>query len=341
MSSSASLPNSVLVHVGLDRLGDGLLKLPFVRGLRDVYPDARISWFAGKETSVYARSLAPLVSGLIDEVIEYGGVGIAPKELLGRRPLKDRRFDLVIDTQRIVWTSLSAWRIRHDAFISPAARFLLSSVKPPKGYKFPKAMQRQMLDLLEIASGRTLATPNGLALTLPDARRRDAAALLPSGPRYIAFAPGSGGRPKCWPLDRFIAVARHAETAGAVPVFLIGPQEQEWIGDIRQALPAARLPLQDGDGARAHGFDPLLTIALAERCAAAVSNDSGIAHMLAVGGASLVALYGPTVYEKFPPMTDRIEVVRAATFGAREMTAIPVDAVTAALDRLTAAVPAS
>ena len=341
MTTYLSVPNSVLVHVGLDRLGDGLLKLPFVRGLRAVYPEARITWFAGKETSVYARSLAPLVDGLIDEIIEYGGVGIAPKELLGRRPLKDRHFDLVIDTQRIVWTSLSAWRIRHHAFISPAARFLLSSVKPPSGYKFPKAMQRQMLDLLEIAAARTLATPSGLDLNIPEARRRDAAALLPSGTRYVAFAPGSGGRPKCWPLDRFIAVARHAAAAGAVPVFLIGPQEEEWVGDIRQALPSARLPLQDGGGAAAHGFDPLLTIALAERFAAAVSNDSGIAHMLAVGGAPLVALYGPTVYEKFPPMTDLIEVVRAEPYGSREMTAIPVAAVTAALDRLTAGAPAS
>lgn len=336
MKRTAAELESVLVHVGLDRLGDGLLKLPFVRGLRTAFPNARLTWFAGKDTTVYARALAPLVTYALDEIIEFGGVGLDPKELLRTRPLPERRFDLIIDTQRIVWTSLSAWRIRHGAFVSPAARFLLSSQKPPKGYTFPKAMQRQMLDLLEIASGTRFETPRRLHLELPEIRRRDALDLLPDGARYVGFAPGSGGRPKCWPLDRFIAVARQAAADGAVPVFLIGPQEEEWLTDITQALPNALLPLQAGDGAAQHGYDPMLTIALGERMAAAVSNDSGIAHMLAVAGAPLVALYGPTVYEKFPPMCDAITVIRAATYGAREMTAIPVDAVIAALQAMPA-----
>ena len=98
------------------RLGDGLLKLPFARGLRTAFPNAHLTWFAGKETSVYAGVLAPLVADVIDEVIEYGGVGLHPSETLKRQPLKDRRFDIVIDTQRIFWTSLSAWRIRHGQF---------------------------------------------------------------------------------------------------------------------------------------------------------------------------------------------------------------------------------
>ena len=93
--------HSVLVYVGLDRLGDGLLKLPFARGLRTAFPNAHLTWFAGKETSVYAGVLAPLVADVIDEVIEYGGVGLHPSETLKRQPLKDRRFDIVIDTQRI------------------------------------------------------------------------------------------------------------------------------------------------------------------------------------------------------------------------------------------------
>lgn len=325
---------SVLVHVGLDRLGDGLLKLPFVRALRAAYPNAKLTWFAGKDTTVYARSLKPLVDGIIDEVIEHGGVGITAKELIGPRPLKGRRFDLVIDTQKIFWTSLSARRIRHRTFVSPAARFLISDRKPPKDYKQPRAMQRQMLDLLEVATGKTYPTPARLDLALPQERITDAARLLPDGGDYVAFAPGSGGRPKCWPLENFIALAGEVAASGRTPVFLIGPQEEEWTAAIRNKLPTAMLPLQDGGGAATHGFDPLLTIALAGRLRAAVSNDSGVAHMLAVGGAPLVALYGPTVHEKFPPMTANIEVVRAQDFGGREMHLIPVDAVSAALSRL-------
>ena len=79
-------PNNVLVYVGFDRIGDGLLKLPFVRGLRMAFPEARITWLAGKEDSVYAGVLADLAEGQIDEVIEYAGIGVGPSELLRRLP---------------------------------------------------------------------------------------------------------------------------------------------------------------------------------------------------------------------------------------------------------------
>ncbi|MBO6518759.1 MAG: glycosyltransferase family 9 protein [Rhodospirillales bacterium] len=340
MTKSTGEIKSVLVHVGLDRLGDGLLKLPFMRGLKTAFPDVHVTWFAGKETTVYARSLKPLAQGLVDEVIEYGGIGDSPKELFGPRPLKDRHFDLVIDTQRNFWIALGVRRIRHRQFVSPAARFLLSTSKPKRGYKFPKAMQRQLLDLLEIASNRTFETPAVLALDIPSKYRDAAQRLLPVGTRYAAFAPGSGGRPKCWPLDRFIDVAKAAGDAGVTPVFLIGPQEEEWINTIRNKLPSALLPLQAEEG-RAFNYDPMLSIALGERLAAALSNDSGIAHMLAVAGTPLVVMYGPTVYEKFPPMSNDVTVIRAETFGSREMSAIPVDAVRDALLAQLAKAPAS
>ena len=87
---------SVLVYVGLARLGDSLLKLPFVRSLREAYPGAHITWIAGKDTSVYAGIMSPFVQGLLDEVIENAGIGLSPQELL-RRPLSGRYFDIIFD----------------------------------------------------------------------------------------------------------------------------------------------------------------------------------------------------------------------------------------------------
>jgi ADP-heptose:LPS heptosyltransferase len=324
-------PSTVLVYVGLDRVGDGLLKLPFARGLREAYAGARITWVAGKETSVYAGVMAPLVAGLLDEVIEYAGIGLHPSELLGR-PLGGRRFDLVIDTQRIFWASLSLWRVPHKTFISPAARFLLSSKKPPPGYRFPKSMQRQMLDLLEIAAGRPFPSPDRLDLDLDAGLHADAARLLPDGPVYVGLAPGSGGPPKCWPLERFIALARAQVERGRAPVFILGPQEVAWTAGLRDAVPQALFPLQ-GDGVEAaHGFSPLFTIALVKRLAMAVSNDSGVNHMLAIAGLPLVSLYGVTTPAKFPPMGADIAFLHAGDFGGREMSFIPVGAVIDAAD---------
>ncbi len=334
MASSATQPSSVLVYVGLDRVGDSLLKLPFVRGLREAFPAARITWLAGKETSVYASVMAPVVAGLLDEVIENGGIGAHPAEFL-RRPLDGRRFDLVIDTQRIFWTSLSLWRIPHRTFVSPAARFALSSRKPAKGYRFPKSMQRQMLDLLELASARTFATPDSLDLDLAPELLAEAMRLLPPGPAYVGLAPGSGGLPKCWPLANFIAVAREQTARGRVPVFVLGPKESHWMKELQGAVPAALFPLQEPGIEERHGFSPLFTIALSQRFRAALANDSGVGHMFAIGGRALVSLFGSTVPEKFMPMGKQLTIIRAGDYGGKEMRLIPVgpvlDAVEAAI----------
>jgi ADP-heptose:LPS heptosyltransferase len=329
----------VLVYVGLDRLGDGLLKLPFVRGLREAFPEARITWVAGKETSVYAGAMASLVAGLLDEVIENANIGNSPWELL-RRPLKGRRFDLVIDTQRIVWKTLMLRRIPHRAFVSPCAGFLLSSRRPPRGYRRPRSLQRQLLDLLELASGRRFATPARIEIDLDPGLVEEAKRLLPDGPVYVGIAPGTGGPPKRWPLANFLAIARAQLARGRVPVFVLGPMEKDWRAEIAGALPEALFPLQaEGVEAR-HRFSPLLTIALASRLAVGVANDSGVAHMFAVGGAPLVVVYGGPGPDKFVPVTDRLAILPAAQFGGWVVADVPVAAVERAAERLLAGEPA-
>ncbi|MBF0356834.1 MAG: glycosyltransferase family 9 protein [Alphaproteobacteria bacterium] len=318
-------PETILVYVGLDRVGDALLKLPFVRGLRAAYPKAHITWLAGKDTSVYASAMAPAVVGLIDEVIERANVGLDPMELL-HRPLAGRRFDLVIDTQRVALASLALMRMPCRWRLSPFAKFLFSSKKPPKGYKFPKTMLRQMLDLLELATGQAHPTPERIEVSIPEEMHGEAKRLLPDGSRYVGLAPGAGGKPKCWPLDRFAEVGRALAEQGLVPVFLLGPQEPEWQSELKAAVPGALFPLQEPGVAERFAYSPLLTIALGERLSAALANDSGVGHMLALSGSPLVSLFGPTSPAKFAPVSQRLTIVKAQDFGGREMNLIPVDA---------------
>jgi ADP-heptose:LPS heptosyltransferase len=325
-------PRSILVYVGLDRVGDSLLKLPFVRGLRQAFPQARVTWVAGKDTSVYASVMAPVVAGLIDEVIERAGIGLDPFELL-RRPLGGRRFDLVIDSQRVALASLALLRIPCRWRLSPFARFLFSSVRPPKGYRFPKTMLRQMLDLLELASGQTVASPAFIELPIAPALEDEASGLLPAGPTYVGIAPGAGGLPKCWPLERFAQLANLQRESGRQPVFLLGPAEIDWRDRLDGLAPGALYPLQAPGVRERHGFSPLFTVALGKRLAAAIANDSGVGHMLAASGRPLVSLFGPTSPAKFTPMTDRLVLVTAQGFGGREMERIPLDAALEALER--------
>ena len=122
-------PLSIGVYVGLDFVGDGLIKLPFIRSLRQVFPQAKITWIAGTHKSEFKRSLAPLVKGLLNEVIEeaeIGFIGVNEAKFSERikdlknffyPPLNKRKFDLLIDTQTHFLTSLIVRTIKHDYFL--------------------------------------------------------------------------------------------------------------------------------------------------------------------------------------------------------------------------------
>ena len=327
-ATAANFPSSILVYVGLDLMGDALMKMPFVRALRETYPRARITWLAGKGRTVFGGALAPCIEGLIDEVIEDAGVGLRWTEFL-RRPLGGRHFDLVIDTQRRVPTTLILRRLRCDMFVSGAANFAFSSVRPPRGYKKPTTMIRQILDLIEVASGTRVE--ERIAPLYAREPYAQAAALLPDGAVYVGLVPGAGGQHKCWPRERFVEIGRRQARAGRVPVVILGPDESLWYEEFRAALPEARFPLQEES---ARGAGAMLTIALAARMSAAVSNDSGGGHLVAAGGVPLVSLWGPTVMEKAPPQTPTLITVLARDFGSTAMEAIPVDAVHAAVETL-------
>ncbi len=323
-------PRSVLIYAGQELMGDGFIKLPFARALRAAYPGAQLTWLAGKARTVFAHELAPLVDGVLDEVIEDAGIGSRAGELLGAKPLAGRPFDLVIDTQSRVLTTLIVRRLVHARFISPTANFWFSQSRPPRGYAKPPHLHHRLFDLAALAVGHAVKDPG--PQPLPAAFRAEAARLLPDGPTYVGFAPGAGNRAKCWPLDGYVALAQQQAARGRTPVFILGPNEREWHQPLMTAVPGARFPNQDP----AAVISPLLTLALAGRLAAAVTGDGGAGHILAEGGAPLVSLWGPTDVQKFHPMARRLKIVRAQDFGGDTMDKIPVEAVAAGLDALLA-----
>ncbi|MPZ39971.1 MAG: lipopolysaccharide heptosyltransferase family protein, partial [Rhizobiales bacterium] len=123
---------------------------------------------------------------------------------------------------------------------------------------------------------------------------------------------------------------------GYAPVFLIGPQEREWLATLRAAVPQALFP-------EAEPVDPALgisrlefAIALGRRLTAVVANDSGVGHLMAAIGTPLVSLFGPSDAARWAPFGERVVIVRAQDFGGAAMESIPVDAVNTAVDRLLA-----
>lgn len=316
-------------------IGDAMTKLPFVAALRAAFPNCRIVWIA-TESSALASAAAPLIPGAIDAFYCGENWGASPADL-AKPPPTAERFALVIDTQNLWWRSLLVRRLKADRFVSSIAGYRFSSGKPAQERRNPRHVVDRLFSLLEAAVGAAQPRPKLRdCVRVPEAAAEEAARLLPPGPDYVALAPGAGKRIKCWPLDRFIEVARRQQTQGRAPVFLLGPGEAEWLPELREAVPGALFPLQadglDNNGPR---YTPVRTVAVARRCAAALSGDCGLGNMIAAADIPLVSLFGPTSGAKLHPKVTAGAWLQAQDFGGDGgMAAIPVDAAAEAVEKL-------
>lgn len=309
-------------------IGDGLYKIVFLRALRRAYPAAELTWMTTHDT-VFARTLAPVTAPLLDHVVEHCGIGATPAALL-RRPPALGPFDLLLDTQALIWRTLQLWRVPHRRFLSAA--FLRRGLgRAPIG---PHSLDR-LFALLEAATGTPAARDLSPLLLPADLTAAASAALPDQAMPRIALAPGAGGVTKCWPLERFIALACLQAERGRQPVFLLGPQENEWRARILEDVPGALFP-EDHPAFNDTIRGPLRAVAVASRCAAGVANDAGPGHMIAASGAPLLSLFGPTSPAKFRPVAARSAILRAQDHGGREMAAIPLEAAASALEALLA-----
>ncbi len=157
-----------------------------------------------------------------------------------------------------------------------------------------------------------------------EARRGLALAGAEADRPYLLIHPGAGSPRKCWPLERFVALARlkAAPPSARQCVFLVGPAELDWWGpaavqSLRREFPVLEAP-------------PLAVLAgLGAGAAAYVGNDSGPTHLAAAVGTPTLALFGPSSPAHFAPRGRRVRVIAGGT-----MEAIEVESVLAALAAL-------
>jgi ADP-heptose:LPS heptosyltransferase len=322
--------SSLLVYVDGGRVGDMLNMLPAIRRLKPCFPGYRVCWLTGQERhSALETGLAPLSVGLVDEFIQGANVGAAWSQWFSP-PLRGRRFDIIIDCQTRVRCTLILKRIHHGIFVSGAAGFRFSDRRPFDGER-PGPILERFVQLVELASARP-CVPD-FETRIPAGYRQAALSLLPGGSDYVGLAPGAGDRRKRWPLSAFLEIASLQAKRGRTPVFFMGPDEQDEIAGIREAIPQALFP----EYVEMPGIErsPVLAIALAERLSVGIANDAGVGHMLGAGRQPLITLFGHTSSEKFRirPSTCWVPL-SGSDFGDAGIAAIPVEAVDGQIEQI-------
>ena len=115
-------------------------------------------------------------------------------------------------------------------------------------------------------------------------------------PLDVVIHPGSGGRRKNWPLERFLAVAEMLEEQGRDVTWCIGPAEEAL------ALPANVCVLRC-----------VSLVELGRALAGAafyLGNDSGITHLAAAVGCPTLAVFTTTDPAVWAPRGEHVWVVR-------------------------------
>lgn len=122
--------------------------------------------------------------------------------------------------------------------------------------------------------------------------------------RYWVFAPGAEyGPAKCWPPDRYAALARALHAQDGLPVLLLGSGKEAALCDqIVAAAPDACRSL----AGRTKLIDAMALIAGARGMA---SNDSGLMHVAAAFGIPQAAVFGSTSPEHTPPLNPNARVL--------------------------------
>jgi len=265
-------------------LGDAVMALPAVAGLRRAYPDAHLAVAAiAAVAPMFAEEFAarPQQVVAVDKATEAG-------------TLRAHGFDTIVlfpNSFRSAWVARQSG-IPHRWGYAAALRgpLLTRTVARPRREMHQSSYYAELVRGLGVDVDET---PPQIAPTAATVKR--ATGLLDtfevSGRPLVGFAPGAAyGHAKRWPPDRVAEViVRLVRERGAVCALVGAGADREAGRAIESSLPP------DVTVVNLIGRTDLrLLIGVLARCRAFVSNDSGAMHLAAAAGVPVTAIFGPT-----------------------------------------------
>lgn len=286
-----------ILIVEVNWVGDVLFTTPFIRALREAYPESHISCLIHPRCREVLAS-NPRVNDLVTYDEEGAHRGIIGKAILARE-LARRRYDTAF--------------ILHRSF-TKALLTLLAGIPERIGYGtkhrslvLTRAVDETPADLHKVQYFLRLAEAAGIRARssaceffVTDADRERAGLVLAAQgvtrqDRYVVINPGGNWDPKRWPWENFALLGDRLVDRFGVRIVITGAEKDIGLaGNIKGLMkrPAAVAAGKTGLGELG---------ALLERSELVVANDSGPMHMAVAVGARVIALFGPTSPELTGP----------------------------------------
>jgi len=327
-------------------VGDAVMAIPALEAIRKRWAHAEIVVLAASWVADLYRG-----QGYADRLIIYEGQDNGKhRSMLAKEgvaaDLRREKFDVAVLLQNAIDAAWIVWRAHIPERIGYAREargwMLTHPVAVPRPGDTPPHEAYYYLELLRRV-GWLAQLPRVEKIDLrvgAEARERGDERLVAAGARRkgvrVAMAAGAAfGSAKCWPPERYAALADRLIAECKADVILFGaPQEREMAARIAEGMSRPALNLA---GATRIGELP----ALLSSCDIFIGNDSGAMHVAGAVGLPVIGIFGPTDAAATGPVTPLFTLVqepvecspcflRHCPIDHRCMTRIEVDRVFAA-----------
>ncbi len=258
-------------------LGDAVLTLPVIDGLRRRWPRARLTVVAGKLGREVFATFAP---GLCLYAPDAENQIIGPET------------DLILHLRAGVSAALASWKNLSARFLSGLPRHSRLRWAPLTylGLPVPRSREHQYDTFRRMLRPLGLELPDHPHLEVRREWRESLAAKLRAkgleGRRLAVVHPFGAWAPRAWPWERWGEICTHLHEELNLGICLVGGPED--VVTLRKYGPAP-VPVQVLAGELSLGE----LAALCEQAALFLGNDSGPAHLAAAAGAPCLVIYGP------------------------------------------------
>ena len=273
-----------ILVIRLSSMGDIILTLPALKILKTRFPHAHVDVLVKARYRDLLQS-QPQVDDLL--VLEEGE-GIFS---LARR-LRQRSYDLVVDLHANLRSRLLGLLLRAERTLRVKKRPLRRRLmvlfhRRPAPRVHTVDLYLDTLRPLGVEAGREAPR-----LSLRPNERQEADRFLDDlGPvrqkPFVGLHPGARWPGKRWPAERFIETGRRLTGTYRCGILVFGGEGEEALAEeVARGL--------GPDGVVAAGLSLRSLMALIDRCALFITNDSGPMHLATALGVPVVAIFGPT-----------------------------------------------
>ncbi len=292
-------------------LGDIIQALPALSALRRTFPAARISWLVRPEFAPllehhpHLTQIIPFDRRLLGKAWYHPKAFAALISLIMR--LRRSRFDAVFDFQGLFRTAGLGW------LSGCKKRFGMAGTREPVHFFYTKRIPQDRSTIHLVDYYLRMTAEAGVC-------DLDVEFILPHSPwaadsvkkllaqdavvgDYAVFVPGSAHQDKCWPPDRFAALADRLSSDLGLSVVATGTSSESAVVERLKDLAAVGVVNLAGRTTLAE------LMAMLRSASLVVSNDTGPGHIAAALGRPVVLIFGRSNPARVAPYGKKHSVV--------------------------------